>query len=326
MLNILMTDALVESVNKHIRNKVLPIAPCLPDDDNMRRRPYSSDESRHMSGFNTRGVAYPLKTFGKLPATSNIGIPLFDGRGSVWLIRDGIVVVFEDAGVYYVIKNDELHQWFVSEVHNALLDEYNKITQEVVAAEEAAAPQTITTKTTPVTDTYAQWRAEKQPLTIDTLKKYFDPRQYCEPLLVPTQGKALHYRTQRRLENYILQFATNNSQIEPRSITRDANSHNQHICDVYWMLYQNNFSFIHLATELVAYIHTDPTLVVNDVFLVNTCSCICMLLVSQNDRLNHIRVEIDGEMAAELVSVLKHQEHFIAHEEYIAQWLGTHMA
>lgn len=332
MLNILMTDALIESVNKHIRNKVLPIAPCLPDDDSMRRRPYSSDESRHMSGFNTRGVAYPLKTFGKLPATSNVGVPLFDGRGSVWLIRDGIAVVFEDASVYYIIKNDELHHWFVSEVHNALLDEYNRLT---MVAEEGDIPvptvavesNTATVHDTSSGDVHFKWDARPTPITTDDIMAYFTQEQYCEPLLVPTHGDSLHYRTMQRMLAYLRTLSTAKTLHLRTFPTYKATTHSEHIGCVYAMLHHTHWSFIHLLTELDI-VSTSVSIDfpnISDIFLITKNGDRQLLFVSKYDTVHHLCIDIEVAHVLDFVSLLKHQPQVISNSDVVDDWVSDNM-
>ena len=225
MINILMTDALVEAVNRYIKHKVLPIDTRWNESEEKGwRRPYASDR-RISAGYMSCGQMYPLKEIGKLAVISNEGIPLFDGRGNLWLLKDGIAVVFLDASVYCVIHNMDLQQWLMTEIHNALLDEYTRVigdvqtSSDVVNNAPSASDADVWDKTK-VGNVYEIVELmvtgdETDLFDYDTMSKYFTPTQYCDALRKPFHGHELHYACRAKLMRNIFGGDTYTGTYEP---------------------------------------------------------------------------------------------------------------
>lgn len=200
MFKVFMTEALIANVNDYVIKNVLPIAPS-PDDerttrdcgDRDGRRPFRTDNNmRAPRGFQTAGGVFPLKEFKTLTVLSEIGIPLFDGHGEVWLINTGIVVVFKDAEIYFVIHEIRLHNWLLSEIHNALFVEYNKLIAAPIANRNAPALREVEEIT-------VEDLATQPEIRYYELAKYFQDDQFCPEIAAPATGSDLDRTGKREL-------------------------------------------------------------------------------------------------------------------------------
>lgn len=200
MFKVFMTAALIANVNDYVVKNVLPIAPA-PDEeratwngrDSEGRRPYRPDVNmRAPRGFKTLGGVFPLKEFKTLTVLSEVGIPIFDGRGEVWLIDTGVSVVFKDAEIYFVIHEIRLHNWLLSEIHNALFVEYNKLTSAPIASRDAPPLREVEEIT--VKDLAAQ-----ETIRNNELARYFQDDQFHPELAVPKFGNDLDRTGKREL-------------------------------------------------------------------------------------------------------------------------------
>lgn len=251
MINVHLTDALIEDVNHYVKRHVLPIemgnVAYRPisrwdrDEDGRRvaderderngdaQRRYTRVPDRHRNalsdGYRSRGTVHPIDGFGSVPVISNVGVPLFDGRGSIWLLVDGIVVVFEDAMIYCIVYSSELQQWLMTEIHNALLDEYTRVigdvqtSSDVVNNAPSASDADVWDKTK-VGNVYEIVELmvtgdETDLFDYDTMSKYFTPTQYCDALRKPFHGHELHYACRAKLMRNIFGGDTYTGTYEP---------------------------------------------------------------------------------------------------------------
>lgn len=334
MINVLLTDALIEDVNHYVKRHVLPIemgnVTYRPisrwdrDDDGRRvaderderngdaQRRYNRVPDRHRNalsdGYRSRGTAHPIDGFGSVPVISNVGIPLFDGRGSIWLLVDGIVVVFEDAMIYCIVSSSELQQWLMSEIYSSLVNEYNTLVVEYEKVQRAASalpdaafaiiapvavaditPETAVVTTVKVGDAAEEVNIDEvvelmvigdeiNPYDYSTMEKFFTPNKYCKTLRMPINAHDIHHASRSKVMRIIVSESSPVVKTEP--LFPDSDGSDMLAGNTATIPTGHHAIYSRLQAEDAAFIHLfhcgglqvsfgGSNLVVLDVFLVN---------------------------------------------------------
>lgn len=364
MINILLTDDLIEQVNRHLKSQVLPVEMSTASyrsistwerDDNRR---YDRVPERHRAnatdGYRSRGTVYPINSFGNVPVITNTGIPMFDGRGSVWLLVDGIAIVFEDAMIYCIIYSGELQQWLMSKIHCTLFNEYDRLVMEHDRVQRAVAVHTndvvgvatapivaadITPATTVVNSIaensrhdsanalVLEWSAEPIPFSPATLISYLDREQFCRCLIEPIIGARLHHQTRRRFNSWTkTEFMDSVLETCNVEIVPPADSYPRQLNNIYLMLAVSKLCFIHLFTDIALSITvTGKEMVVTNVFLVRENGVTWLVFTPLDEIMDYCRLRLSSQQVLDIIGFMSKRALYIKHARDIHEWVEKHL-